>query len=48
MCLHVPAGGGTVRLIGYNFASGGRGSDRKPLTSIAVFAKPLVPAAAGR
>ncbi|PNW74670.1 hypothetical protein CHLRE_12g487700v5 [Chlamydomonas reinhardtii] len=40
--------GGTVRLIGYNFASGGRGSDRKPLTSIAVFAKPLVPAAAGR
>ncbi|KAG2452604.1 hypothetical protein HYH02_002841 [Chlamydomonas schloesseri] len=41
-------GGGTVRLIGYNFASGGRGSDRKPLTSIAVFTKPLVPPTSGR
>ncbi|KAG2446045.1 hypothetical protein HXX76_000647 [Chlamydomonas incerta] len=40
--------GGTVRLIGYNFASGGRGSDRKPLTSIAVFGKPLVAPATGR
>ncbi|KXZ45727.1 hypothetical protein GPECTOR_51g713 [Gonium pectorale] len=31
------AGGGTVRLIGYNFASGGRGDDRKPITTLAMF-----------
>ncbi|GIL88619.1 hypothetical protein Vretifemale_16525 [Volvox reticuliferus] len=35
-------GGGAVHLIGYNFARGGRGDNRKPLTSLAVFAGPLV------
>ncbi len=36
------AGLGAVRLIGYNYASGGRGDNRKPLTAIAVFAAQLV------
>ncbi|KXZ42365.1 hypothetical protein GPECTOR_156g89 [Gonium pectorale] len=35
-------GGGIVRLIGYNFASGGRGDNRKPLSSLAIFAAPLL------
>ncbi|KAG2496198.1 hypothetical protein HYH03_005797 [Edaphochlamys debaryana] len=35
-------GGGIVRLVGYNFMSGGRGDNRKPVTSLTVFAAALV------
>ncbi|KAG2428219.1 hypothetical protein HXX76_011899 [Chlamydomonas incerta] len=38
--------GGVVRLIGYNFYSGGRGDNRKPLSSLAVFSSNLVSQAA--
>eukprot|EP00198_Chlamydomonas_reinhardtii_P005884 XP_001695220.1 predicted protein [Chlamydomonas reinhardtii] len=33
--------GGVVRLIGYNFFSGGRGDNRKPLTSLTIFSSNL-------
>ncbi|PNW78325.1 hypothetical protein CHLRE_09g401900v5 [Chlamydomonas reinhardtii] len=38
--------GGVVRLIGYNFFSGGRGDNRKPLTSLTIFSSNLVSQAA--
>ncbi|KAG2494592.1 hypothetical protein HYH03_007358 [Edaphochlamys debaryana] len=41
--IEVPTmGGGVVRLIGYNFASGGRGDNRKPLATMAFFPRALV------
>lgn len=36
------AAGGTVRLVGYDFTSGGRGDNRKPLAALAGFITPLV------
>ncbi len=40
--LRAAAGAGVVRLIGYDFASGGRGDGRKPLAVLSSFVLPLV------